>query len=49
MLAKKEGLYVGFSAAGNVAASVKLAEEYKKRGEKDFKIATILCDTGLKY
>ena len=46
-LAKKEGLYVGFSAAANVCASVKLIEKMDFRSENN--VVTILCDTGLKY
>lgn len=46
-LAEKEGLYVGFSAAANVCAAVKLIE----RGLAGVSptVATVLCDTGLKY
>lgn len=46
-LAAEEGLYVGFSAAANVAASVRLLAS----GALDASavVATILCDTGLKY
>ena len=47
MIAGREGLYVGFSAAANVCAAVKLLES----GElgRDATVATVLCDTGLKY
>ena len=47
LLAEKEGLYVGFSAAANVAASVKLLESYEFG--KSATLVTVLCDTGLKY
>ena len=47
MLSKNEGLYVGFSAAANVCASIKLLESGKI--PEDSNVVTILCDTGLKY
>jgi len=47
LLAGKEGLHVGFSAAANVCASVKLIES--GRLGKSPTVVTILCDTGLKY
>ncbi|MCP3943306.1 MAG: cysteine synthase family protein [Desulfobacteraceae bacterium] len=47
LLAQKEGLYVGFSAAANVCAAVKFIE--KGLGGASPIVATILCDTGLKY
>ncbi|KPK65356.1 MAG: cysteine synthase [Gemmatimonas sp. SG8_38_2] len=46
-LAEKEGLHVGFSAAANVFAAVKLIES-GGLGESPT-VATVLCDTGLKY
>jgi len=46
-LAVREGLYVGFSAAANVCAAAKLLASGKLRA--DATIATVLCDTGLKY
>jgi cysteine synthase A len=46
-LAEREGLFVGYSAAANVCAAVKVIESGKLGG--DPVIATILCDTGLKY
>jgi cysteine synthase len=46
-LAREEGLYVGFSAAANVCAAVKLLESVHLRA--DAVVATVLCDTGLKY
>jgi cysteine synthase A len=47
LLAEKEGLYVGFSAAANVCAAMKLIES-RRLGPSPV-VATILCDTGLKY
>ncbi|HEY2931353.1 MAG TPA: cysteine synthase family protein [Acidobacteriota bacterium] len=47
LLALKEGLHVGFSAAANVCASVKLIESGKLGRAPT--VVTILCDTGLKY
>ncbi|MHC4342235.1 MAG: PLP-dependent cysteine synthase family protein [Planctomycetota bacterium] len=46
-LAVEEGLHVGFSAAANVCAAVKLIES-GRLGESP-SVATVLCDTGLKY
>ncbi|MEM1113050.1 MAG: cysteine synthase family protein [Pseudomonadota bacterium] len=46
-LARLEGLYVGYSAAANVCAAIKLIES-GKLGENPV-VVTILCDTGLKY
>lgn len=47
ILAHREGLFVGFSAAANVCAAVRLME----RGELGVSptVVTVLCDTGLKY
>lgn len=47
LLAKKEGLYVGYSAAANVCASVKLINSGTLGRAPT--VVTILCDTGLKY
>jgi S-sulfo-L-cysteine synthase (O-acetyl-L-serine-dependent) len=47
-LAREEGLLVGISAAANVVASMRVAEELANRGEEGV-IATILCDGGQKY
>lgn len=44
-LASEEGLFVGFSAGANVAASIKYLEKVKR----DINVATILCDTAYKY
>jgi cysteine synthase A len=47
LIARREGLHVGFSAAANVCAAVKLIDG--GRMGDDPTVATILCDTGLKY
>jgi len=44
-LAKEEGLYVGYSAAANVCASIKVLEKL----DQEVNVATMLCDHGLKY
>ncbi|UEM24354.1 cysteine synthase family protein (plasmid) [Skermanella mucosa] len=46
-LAIEEGLYVGYSAAANVCAAANLLQS--GRLEADAVVATVLCDTGLKY
>ena len=46
-LAELEGLFVGYSAAANVCAATKLLES-EQLGPAPV-VATILCDTGLKY
>jgi len=46
-LAVEEGLHVGFSAAANVCAAAKLLASGTL--SSDSTVATILCDTGLKY
>ena len=46
-LATEEGLHVGFSAAANVCAAVRLLDS--GRLGRDAVVATVLCDTGLKY
>lgn len=46
-LAQRESLHVGFTAAANVCAAVKLLSS--KRLSKQATVATLLCDTGLKY
>ena len=44
-LARKEGLFVGISSGGNVAAALKLA----KKAKPGSVIVTILCDGGSRY
>lgn len=46
-LATHEGYFVGFSAAANIVASIKLAESGLLKPNSN--IVTVLCDTGLKY
>jgi cysteine synthase A len=46
-LATQEGLHVGFSAAANVSAAARLLTS--GRLGPDAVVATVLCDTGLKY
>lgn len=45
-LAKWDGLLVGTSAAINVSAAYKMAQENQDRG---FRIVTVLCDSALRY
>ncbi|CAB3877102.1 hypothetical protein LMG26842_04156 [Achromobacter dolens] len=47
LLAVREGLYVGYSAAANVCAAARLLRSGRLRA--DATVATVLCDTGLKY
>jgi cysteine synthase len=44
-LGREEGLYVGYSAAANVVAALRLLEGPMQGGT----VATVLCDSGLKY
>jgi cysteine synthase A len=46
-LAIEEGLYVGFTAAANVCAAAKMLSSGML--PPDATVATVLCDTGLKY
>ena len=46
-LAVEEGLYVGYSAAANVCAATRLLQG--GRLATSAVVATVLCDTGLKY
>jgi cysteine synthase A len=46
-LAVEEGLYVGYSAAANVCAATRLLEGGSLAASAV--VATVLCDTGLKY
>lgn len=45
LMGQKEGICAGFSAGANVAAALKLAKEM----DEGAVIATVLCDSGLKY
>ncbi|XP_041987260.1 putative inactive cysteine synthase 2 [Aricia agestis] len=47
LIGEKEGLFVGFSSAANVAAAVKLLQSGKL--PEDAWVVTLLNDTGLKY
>ena len=44
-LARKEGIFAGFSSGANLAAAIKLLQGPEKGGT----IAIMICDTGLKY
>jgi cysteine synthase A len=44
-LAREEGLFAGTSTGGNVAASLRLAEQLGPNAT----IVTVMCDTGMKY
>jgi cysteine synthase len=44
-LAKKEGIFAGFSSGANVAAALRLARD----AQPGSLIVTIICDSGLKY
>ncbi|MES2307471.1 MAG: cysteine synthase family protein [Verrucomicrobiota bacterium] len=46
-LAHEEGLHVGFTSGANVCAAIKLIENGSLGASPS--VATILCDTGLKY
>jgi cysteine synthase B len=47
-LAREEGLLVGISAAANVLAATRVAEEVSKKQQSGV-VVTILCDGGQKY
>jgi cysteine synthase A len=47
LLAKREGLHVGFSSSANVCGAMKLIES-GRLGQSPT-VVTLLCDTGLKY
>jgi len=47
LLATREGLHVGYSAAANVCAAAALLVD--GRLPVDAIVVTVLCDTGLKY
>ncbi|MGH2715708.1 MAG: cysteine synthase, partial [Thermoleophilaceae bacterium] len=44
-LAREEGLFAGTSTGGNVIAALRLAE----RLGPGTTVATVMCDTGMKY
>lgn len=44
-LARKEGLFAGFSSGANVAAALRLL----RGGLRGKTVAVLLCDSGLKY
>ena len=46
-LANEEGLHVGYSAAANVCAAIKLLQSRELGAHPN--VITMLCDTGLKY
>ena len=46
-LAVEEGLYAGFTAAANIGAATKMLSSGVLA--PDATVATVLCDTGLKY
>ena len=51
-LAREEGVLVGVSAAANVAAALRVAEEIAENQPEDLQdtvIVTILCDSADKY
>jgi cysteine synthase B len=47
-LARQEGLLIGVSAAANVLAATRLAEQLSKKGQAGT-LVTVLCDGGQKY
>jgi cysteine synthase A len=47
LLATREGLHVGYSAAANVCGCSALLASGRLRA--DAVVVTVLCDTGLKY
>ena len=44
-LARREGIFAGFSSGANLAAAIKLLQGPERGGI----IAILICDTGLKY
>ncbi|WCT78047.1 cysteine synthase A [Novosphingobium humi] len=48
-LLAEEGLALGLSSGINVAGAVALGRQMVAQGRKDVRVATILCDTGLRY
>jgi cysteine synthase B len=47
-LARTEGLLVGISAAANVLAASRVAEQLENEGRRG-QVVTVLCDGGQKY
>jgi cysteine synthase B len=47
-LAREEGLLVGISAAANVLAATRVAEQVSNEGQRGV-VVTVLCDGGQKY
>lgn len=47
-LARHEGLLIGISAAANIVAATRIAEELSNKGQPGV-VTTILCDGGQKY
>jgi cysteine synthase B len=47
-LARREGLLVGISAAANVLAATRVAEQLSKEGQPGM-LVTVLCDGGTRY
>jgi len=48
-LLAEEGLALGLSSGINVAGAVELGRKLVAQGKRDARVATILCDTGLRY
>lgn len=48
-LLAEEGLALGLSSGINVAGAVALGRKLVAEGKQDARVATILCDTGLRY
>ena len=47
-LAREEGLFVGHSSGGNVAAALRVARQLAAEGRSGV-VTTILCDRGDRY
>jgi cysteine synthase B len=47
-LAEVEGLFVGHSSGGNVAAALRVGRELAERGQPGV-VVTVLCDRGDRY
>ena len=48
-LLRDEGLCLGLSSGINIAGAVALGRQLVAEGRRDARVATILCDTGLRY